>query len=115
MPTSGRSKMKQKRIRVGVIGIGRGQSFASSAGEAVGMELVALCDTWQSKLKEVGKKYGVKTYTDYDRFLEHDMDAVFAVAQRLTVMVNGEVLESGMPEAVRASPAVQSAYLGHGE
>jgi len=68
--------MKQKRIRVGVIGIGRGQSFASSAGEAVGMELVALCDTWQSKLKEVGKKYGVKTYTDYDRFLEHDMDAV---------------------------------------
>ncbi|PIX76389.1 MAG: ABC transporter ATP-binding protein, partial [Rhodocyclales bacterium CG_4_10_14_3_um_filter_68_10] len=47
--------------------------------------------------------------------IEHDMDAVFAVAQRLTVMVNGEVLESGMPEAVRASPAVQSAYLGHGE
>lgn len=46
--------------------------------------------------------------------IEHDMDAVFAVAHRLTVMVNGEVLESGPPDAVRASPAVQSAYLGHG-
>ncbi|GAB4169304.1 MAG: ABC transporter ATP-binding protein [Rhodocyclaceae bacterium] len=47
--------------------------------------------------------------------IEHDMDAVFAVAHRLTVMVNGEVLESGTPEAVRASPAVQSAYLGQAE
>ena len=44
--------------------------------------------------------------------IEHDMDAVFAVAHRLTVMVNGEVIESGTPEAVRNSPAVQLAYLG---
>ena len=44
--------------------------------------------------------------------IEHDMDAVFALAHRLTVMVNGEVLESGTPEAVRSSPAVQTAYLG---
>jgi branched-chain amino acid transport system ATP-binding protein len=44
--------------------------------------------------------------------IEHDMDAVFALADRLTVMVNGEVLETGSPEQVRASPAVQAAYLG---
>lgn len=44
--------------------------------------------------------------------IEHDMDAVFAVAHRLTVMVNGAVIASGTPEAVRASPAVQLAYLG---
>jgi branched-chain amino acid transport system ATP-binding protein len=44
--------------------------------------------------------------------IEHDMDAVFALAHRLTVMVNGEVLESGTPEQVRSSPAVQAAYLG---
>ncbi len=44
--------------------------------------------------------------------IEHDMDAVFALANRLTVMVNGEVLESGTPEQVRSSPAVQAAYLG---
>ena len=40
------------------------------------------------------------------------MDAVFAVADRITVMVNGQVLESGSPEQIRASPAVRQAYLG---
>jgi len=44
--------------------------------------------------------------------VEHDMDAVFAVANVLTVMVNGNVLESGPPEQIRASRAVQEAYLG---
>jgi branched-chain amino acid transport system ATP-binding protein len=44
--------------------------------------------------------------------VEHDMDAVFSVARVLTVMVNGRVLESGAPAAIRASAAVQEAYLG---
>jgi branched-chain amino acid transport system ATP-binding protein len=44
--------------------------------------------------------------------VEHDMDAVFALADRLTVMVNGRVLESGPPARIRASAAVQEAYLG---
>jgi branched-chain amino acid transport system ATP-binding protein len=44
--------------------------------------------------------------------VEHDMDAVFALADRLTVMVDGRVLESGAPETIRASAAVQEAYLG---
>jgi branched-chain amino acid transport system ATP-binding protein len=44
--------------------------------------------------------------------VEHDMDAVFAVADVLTVMVNGMVLESGAPAQIRSSPAVQEAYLG---
>lgn len=47
--------------------------------------------------------------------VEHDMDAVFAVADTITVMVNGEVLETGAPEQIRASVAVQQAYLGHDE
>jgi branched-chain amino acid transport system ATP-binding protein len=44
--------------------------------------------------------------------VEHDMDAVFAVADTITVMVNGQVLESGPPAQIRASAAVRSAYLG---
>jgi branched-chain amino acid transport system ATP-binding protein len=44
--------------------------------------------------------------------IEHDMDAVFSLAKRLTVMVDGQVLESGPPDAIRASPGVQQAYLG---
>lgn len=63
-------------IRVGVIGVGRGKSFMDGASATAGMELVALCDSWESKLADVGQQYGVATYTDYDQFLEHDMDAV---------------------------------------
>ena len=44
--------------------------------------------------------------------VEHDMDAVFALADRLTVMVNGQVIASGAPAQVRADAGVQSAYLG---
>jgi branched-chain amino acid transport system ATP-binding protein len=44
--------------------------------------------------------------------VEHDMDAVFAVADFITVMVNGQVLESGAPARIRASAAVRHAYLG---
>ena len=67
--------MKSKEIRVGIIGVGRGQSFVQGA-DLVGMKLVAVCDQWQEKLDQVGKQYDVTTYVDYDRFLEHDMDAV---------------------------------------
>jgi branched-chain amino acid transport system ATP-binding protein len=45
--------------------------------------------------------------------VEHDMDVVFAVAHRMTVMVDGRVLECGSPDAIRASSAVCDAYLGH--
>ena len=45
--------------------------------------------------------------------IEHDMDAVFAIADSLTVMVNGEIIATGPVEQVRADRAVQSAYLGH--
>jgi branched-chain amino acid transport system ATP-binding protein len=44
--------------------------------------------------------------------VEHDMDAVFALADRLTVMLNGQVIASGEPAAVRADATVQTAYLG---
>lgn len=45
--------------------------------------------------------------------VEHDMDAVFQVADRITVLVNGQKLESGTPSAIRNSAAVHSAYLGN--
>ncbi len=44
--------------------------------------------------------------------VEHDMDAVFRVADCITVMVNGQVIASDTPEAIRANPEVQTAYLG---
>jgi branched-chain amino acid transport system ATP-binding protein len=44
--------------------------------------------------------------------VEHDMDAVFQLADRISVLVYGRVIASGAPEAIRANPDVQSAYLG---
>jgi branched-chain amino acid transport system ATP-binding protein len=46
--------------------------------------------------------------------VEHDMDAVFRIADRITVMVNGEVIASDVPDAIRANREVQVAYLGEG-
>ena len=47
-------------------------------------------------------------------FTEHDMDAVFAHASRVLVLVRGEIVSRGTPEEVRADPIVQRAYLGEG-
>ena len=44
--------------------------------------------------------------------IEHDMDAVFTIAEVLTVMDNGRVLMTGAPDEVRENAAVQAAYLG---
>jgi branched-chain amino acid transport system ATP-binding protein len=44
--------------------------------------------------------------------VEHDMDAVFRIADRITVMVGGRAIASGAPEAIRADPEVRRAYLG---
>jgi len=56
-------------------------------------------------LKQLAPKHAIL-------LVEHDMDAVFAVADVITVMVSGQVLESGPPPQIRASAAVRQAYLG---
>ena len=47
--------------------------------------------------------------------VEHDMEAVFSLADRVTVLVEGAVLADGTVDAVRTDPAVRAAYLGEDE
>jgi branched-chain amino acid transport system ATP-binding protein len=47
--------------------------------------------------------------------IEHDMEAVFALADRVSVLVYGRVIATGAPEAVRANAQVRQAYLGEQE
>ena len=48
-------------------------------------------------------------------FIEHDMNIVFGIAQRITVLDQGRVLADGDPEAISKDPAVRAAYLGSAE
>jgi branched-chain amino acid transport system ATP-binding protein len=51
-----------------------------------------------------------RTYTIL--LVEHDMEAVFALADRVTVLVYGRVIASGLPDAIRKNEQVREAYLG---
>lgn len=65
-----------REIRVGVVGVRRGESFIKGATGAVGMRLTAICDTWEERLERVGRAHGVATFTDYGAFLDSGLDAV---------------------------------------
>jgi predicted dehydrogenase len=67
---------RKSTIRIGVVGARRGQSLAGNLGDLTGTKLVAICDTWEERLKEAGEKLEVQTFTDYEKFLSFDMDAV---------------------------------------
>jgi branched-chain amino acid transport system ATP-binding protein len=44
--------------------------------------------------------------------VEHDMDAVFRLADRISTLVSGRIIASGTPQAIREHPEVKRAYLG---
>ncbi|MBN9065244.1 MAG: ATP-binding cassette domain-containing protein [Rhizobiales bacterium] len=58
-------------------------------------------------LKEVNHRLGLSIL-----FTEHDIDMVFALAQRIAVMHQGALIAEGAPESVRADPRVREVYLG---
>ena len=67
------------KVKIGVIGGGRGKSMIRYGREASNAELVAICDFRDDVLERMKKECGedgISYYSDYDAFLKHDMDAV---------------------------------------
>lgn len=56
-------------------------------------------------VRRLGREYTIV-------LVEHDMDVVFRLADRITVLVYGSVLATGAPDEVRSNPDVRAAYLG---
>jgi branched-chain amino acid transport system ATP-binding protein len=65
-------------------------------------------DETQRMVRYLGTLKGRKTMI----LVEHDMDAVFSLADRISVLVYGRIIATGTPQEVRANPEVRAAYLG---
>lgn len=112
-----------KKIRIGVVGVGRGRNMIQYCLAAGNAELVAICDKWEEGLERQRREHAgldIAYYTDYDAFLRHDMDAVvlanyanqhapFAIkAMRAGKHVFSEVLPvQNLSEAVALAEAVE--------
>ncbi len=112
-----------KKVRIGVLGVYRGTSMIRYCEYADNAQVVAICDKWEEglmKQKELINDDSVSYYTDFDSFIQHDMDAVvlanyanehapFAIeAMKRGIHVFSEVLPvQTMKEAVELIEAVE--------
>jgi len=70
----------------------------AGAGHDEGQRLISLMQGLKAKIPML--------------LVEHDMDAVFRVADRVSVLVYGRIIATGAPDEIRADRAVREAYLG---
>jgi branched-chain amino acid transport system ATP-binding protein len=113
--------------RVGIGGLGRHEARSLSRGDKRSLE-IAICLAQRPKLllldeptagmshfetkgtTELLKRIAASGMTKI--IIEHDMDVVFALSDRITVLHQGRVIAEGTPDEIRANAAVEEAYLG---
>jgi branched-chain amino acid transport system ATP-binding protein len=121
-----RTKAEASLDRVGLLGKAAMRTAELSHGErrqlevAVALTLEPAAFVMDEPMAGLGAEGGQKMTALLDTLrheapillVEHDMDAVFALADRISVLVYGRVIASGPPDAIRADAAVREAYLG---
>lgn len=120
------SRAEESLVGVGLIGRARDAAGSLSHGERRQLEVAVVLATQPSVLLLDEPTAGMSA-SESEGFVrlihnlspdvtvvivEHDLDVVFQLATRVTVLHAGQVLAEGTPEQVRADPAVQVAYLG---
>ncbi|MET4578614.1 ABC transporter ATP-binding protein [Ottowia thiooxydans] len=123
------SSLERARIALGRAGLGvHANTHAGSLSHGAKRQLeVAMCLATQPQVLLLDEPLAGMGSEETERMLgllgelrsghavllvEHDMDAVFRIADRITVMVNGSVVATDTPDQIRVNPVVRTAYLG---
>ncbi len=106
----------RRRVRVGELAHGEKRQLELAMALALGTTTLLLDEPMAGMGTEESRRMAELlaelkgTYTIL--LVEHDMDVVFALADRITVLVYGQAIFTGTPDAVRANAEVRKAYLG---
>jgi branched-chain amino acid transport system ATP-binding protein len=107
----------ERDIPAGMLSYGKNRSLEIGMALATSPSLIMLDEpTAGMSVDETHTAVELIRYLTVDKTLviiEHDMDVVFSLADRITVLHLGKVLASGSPEQIRTNPAVKDAYLGN--
>lgn len=105
--------MAHDPVRFGVLGLGMGQHHCKAVDDAVGAELVAVCDIDMERTNKMAEQYGASGYESFDEFLEHP--GIEAVCICLPSGMHAEygikAIESGKHLVVEKPPEVQAAKV----
>ncbi len=105
LPAGFLSHGDKKRLEIGMI-LANGAELVLLDEPTAGMGVEERINT-MSLIKELAEKENLTIL-----FTEHDMSIVFALARRIAVMHQGQIIADGTPEEIRESPKVREVYLG---
>jgi branched-chain amino acid transport system ATP-binding protein len=106
----------ERNMPAGALSYGKHRSLEISLALATDPELVML-DEPTAGMSRDETHYAVELIRRLTEgktvvIIEHDMDVVFSLADRITVLHYGQILATGAPEEIRQNQAVKDAYLG---